>query len=185
MTHTAEEEQFTVQSLSWSGTEFPSMGGKGADVKIILLWLGNRGLDQLAPSRETTLVVACLQSVAQFISVLDNEPMFMTAAGRLQAVQHGWNFLRCYVELAACAIAARRCRWLLRPKLHTVAEIIYKLEVVSYMNPKFSSCFMDEDFVGWACRLAKSLHPETVGLRSLQRYLAHLELRWLQPCSPP
>jgi hypothetical protein len=177
-TSTACESDFTEGALGWAA--FPELGGKGADIKLAICWLASEALvfAGRSPGRVEKLIASCLQCLARLIDILDANGMFLDEKPRLHAMECGWGFLQAYAALASDAMASGKLRWRLQPKLHTVAEMILRLES-SRLNPRFTQCFMDEDFVGRVARLSRMCHPRAVGLRTLQRYLAQLTARWL------
>ena len=75
------------------------------------------------------------------------------------------------------AIASGRMRYKLRPKLHYLHHAIIDLQKTR-LNPFFSTCFLDEDYMGKVKALSSKCHASTVVHRTLQRYLILLGQRW-------
>jgi hypothetical protein len=75
------------------------------------------------------------------------------------------------------AIASGRMRYKLRPKLHYLHHAIIDLQKTR-LNPFFSTCFLDEDYMGKIKALSSKCHASTVVHRTLQRYLILLGQRW-------
>lgn len=82
-----------------------------------------------------------------------------------------------YVALAAEALQNNELIWALRPKLHAMSHVILGVEADS-RNPKYFSCFLDEDFLGKVVKVAAKCHRVTVCGAVLQRYLVRMLRRW-------
>ena len=82
-----------------------------------------------------------------------------------------------YVALAAEAVQNNALMWALRPKLHGLCHIILGAAADS-RNPKYFSCFLDEDFLGKVIKVAEKCHRVTVCGAVLQRYLVRMLRRW-------
>lgn len=94
-----------------------------------------------------------------------------------------FQFLRAYKKLAKIHWDAFEARFALLPKLHFIHEIEHELRrqarVASWvLNPICETCSMDEDFVGRCAYLTRCVDARTCALRSIQRYLAQLSIRW-------
>ena len=93
------------------------------------------------------------------------------------------QFLRAYGKLAKIHAHECEARFGLLPKLHFIHEIENELRrqarVASWvLNPICETCSMDEDFVGKCAYLTRCVDARTCALRSIQRYLAQLSIRW-------
>ena len=96
--------------------------------------------------------------------------------------------LLAYNALAAAAVEAGVPLWKVLPKHHALSHIAYDNGGV---NPRWVSCYPDEDMVGRVKRIYQRCHGQTAPERCLQRYLILLGLRWqtqalaLRGMSPP
>ena len=119
-------------------------------------------------------------SVTTFQMVLDNAGTFLTEDEAARALEAGELYIRIYMHLACRSLAAAKPRYYVRPKLHSLAcETLSRLRCNSRFNPRYVSCWTDEDFVGKVCSVSKgSVHPTTLSLRILQRSLLYLN-SWL------
>ena len=78
-------------------------------------------------------------------------------------------------SLATFSVQAEQCRYLIRPKVHQLGHLIYHFGCV---NPRYSSNFLDEDFMGFSKGLASKAHPLFMPVHVLNRYSIAVTLRW-------
>ena len=71
------------------------------------------------------------------------------------------------------------------PKLHSIEEILFEMEtqandpsVFGVYNCLAESCSVDEDFIGKAAVIARSVSPRATSLRTIERYLVQLFQIW-------
>ena len=94
------------------------------------------------------------------------------------------QFLRAYLKLAQLYVVACEPRFALLPKLHMVHEIEFELRRQGrlsrwVLSPIVETCSMDEDFVGRCAVLTRKVSPQQCALRSIQRYLAQINIFWM------
>jgi hypothetical protein len=175
---TASESDFTP--IAMVKDMFPHLGGKGADVKVTLGFLAAQ-LHNAASAQpghwELVRAATCFYYMVRWIAILDREPMFMSAEAAAEYRDAGFAYLRLYNSLAHSCVQAGVRRWKVRPKCHVLAHIFLRTEF-SRMNPRFWSCWSDEDYIGKVCKLARATHSGTVARRTLDRWLANLAVRW-------
>ncbi len=94
------------------------------------------------------------------------------------------EFLKAYMRLATIyTLDVQEPRFGLFPKLHMIHEIEYELrrqarQACWCLNPICETCSMDEDFVGRSALLTRKCSPRACALRTIQRYLAQLNISW-------
>lgn len=71
----------------------------------------------------------------------------------------------------------------LLPKLHFLHEVAFEMKrqagIASYtFNPAVHSCALDEDAIGRAAAVTRCVSPKLISLRTLQRYLAYIQIAW-------
>ncbi len=71
----------------------------------------------------------------------------------------------------------------LYPKLHWVHEVAHLMRRQARAcdfayNPASYSCSLDEDFIGRLAAITRCVSPRIIARRTLQRYLAHIQLAW-------
>ena len=82
--------------------------------------------------------------------------------------------LQSYNYLAAESISKKEKNWKIVPKFHAITHIAYD----SRANPRRNSAYDDEDIVGQMKRLYNTCHVMTAALRTLQRYVLQMCLKW-------
>jgi hypothetical protein len=175
---TASESDFTASAMEKD--MFPHLGGKGADVKVALAFLAKE-LSRAAsaqPGQEIERAATCFYFLVRWLAILDQEPMFMSAEATAECTAAGFDYLRLYNSLAHMCVQASVRRWKVRPKCHVLAHILLR-SGFSRMNPRFWSCWADEDYIGKVCKLARATHPAAVARRTLDRWFANLAVRWI------
>lgn len=144
---------------------------------MVLCWLGSF-VAEYAQGGDlyVQLVGTCFWSLAKFLAVLDHEGLVMRSETRQSACHWGTVFLRAYMALASHALQEGLLLFKV-PKDHVFQEMLLALNSSS-LNPRHTSCFGDESYVGKVCKLVRATHPLTAARRTLQRYVAFLILRW-------
>lgn len=122
---------------------------------------------------ELSFQAVCAWSLHQFGSLLDHSPLWLSDSLAQQVEQIGMLYLQTYMKLAETAMAQSLPRYRLRPKAHAFhCEVLCKLRSGSRLNPRFHSCFNDEDYVGRCCSVGRqSCHPNTMARRVLERLM--------------
>lgn len=119
----------------------------------------------------------CAYSYAKLLHVWDLADRWLDAEEVAESLEVGRIFLMTYGWLAAEATRDIKALWKVRPKHHYVDEMIERIRE-THMNPRHQHCFMEEDFAGKLSKLAKKCHRGTVCVRSIERYLLYLTVRW-------
>ena len=78
-------------------------------------------------------------------------------------------------QLANLALEKNQVRWHVRPKSHILEHHIYDF---SHLNLRYTSNYLDEDFVRRTKRVASVVHPRCVARNTLLRYCLAATLRW-------
>ena len=168
---------FTLNSLHLvDGLWFPFLGGKAADVRLVLQWLAC-SVDPPLPE-EPTLAV---RSLARFVYTLRRAGILLSKEAQEAAYSSGWLFIQEYHRIAAAAQQRGEGLYEIRHKTHYFVHIVQRLGSCP-INPQISSCWSDEDFMGRIGAIASMCHRRSAPERTLQRYLLLLmrELR-LEP----
>ena len=162
-----------------SKKHFPCMGGnlKAAHVKVYLRFLADQAYRLCTGTPHSKLRAVCAWGMAHFLHVLDMSPRILPHGKTEEAVHALQAFLDAYQRLAVEATQAGQCLWKVRPKHHYTVHL-GKFLRASRQNPRHTSCFMDEDYVGRVARLAKSCHWLSCPKRTLERYILVVACRW-------
>ena len=169
-----------LDGLSWAdfgiadSFSYPHFGKKAYSCKIFASFLAERL--QAAPGLERQ--AACAWHLCEFQRICDSAGNFLSDDERLGAVQAGQLFLDFWAELAHQNYVALRANYKLRPKHHAFAHwVVHRLRAGSRMNPRLTSCWLDEDYVGRVCRTARGTHSNSLGRRTLERVLLEMNRR--------
>lgn len=100
---------------------------------------------------------------------------FFTPEEHEEVIRHFEAASLCYHALSE--ESHRRGVFLYRwtPKNHALVHIY--LDCFN-INPRRTTCYQDEDMVGRMKRIYNGCHPDTAPMRSLQRYIIVIGLRW-------
>ena len=100
---------------------------------------------------------------------------FFNREQKAECVNQFEDALHCYHALSKLrhTDGKKLYRWL--PKHHALVHIFMDY---GFINPRKVSCMQDEDMVGRAKRLYNGSHPAWAPLRTIQRYLIMVGLRW-------
>lgn len=122
--------------------------------------------------------------VNQFMRGVYQHDCWIPASDALPLASALFAFLRAYFYEAH--LSYRTCeesKFALFPKLHALHHIAWLMrrqgETCSHvLNPAVEICSIDEDFVGRKAVLTRSVSPRLMALRSIQRYLAQIQVAW-------
>lgn len=84
-------------------------------------------------------------------------------------------FRTCLNKLATHAYEKKLLRYHFRPKLHQLGHLVYHFLP---KNPRYYSCYVDEDFVSRTKQLALKCHPLFVSQQVCFRYSLRMCLSW-------
>ena len=159
--------------------EFPFIGGKGADVRLISLWL-HYFVSHDHPETEIPVVVAapwyddlklCLHYLACFTHDISSMPVLLLADQSAKLRRLGEAFVVVYLRLASVAVSSGMTHFKIRPKVHYLHHLALRIKI---LNPKVVSCFGEESYMGVIGKLAGMCHRRTMPHRVIQRYMLRL-----------
>ena len=78
-------------------------------------------------------------------------------------------------KMGSIAVSKSHTRWRQRPKGHGLEHLVYDFH---YLNPRYASKFLDEDFIRRSKRLALTADPKYVSQQILFRYAIAACLKW-------
>ncbi len=134
------------------------------------------------PTAEGELCATMMWSLATFFHVLDQSGRWMTPEQQKLALRCGNLYLLSYQALATVNQNARRYNYKVRPKQHYFSCGLLTQIEASFLNPRFTHCFLDEDFMGRISRLAKHSPGRSTTYRTIQRWVLFMSQRWEQLC---
>jgi hypothetical protein len=184
-------EPWTHKEVHYSRIrQYPHMGGKAATVRLIILFL-HSFLEEIAQrgyvdEARKFLPVAqvpwfgilrpCVHNLASYIHRVSTYPVLLQPQQVEGLRRSGTNFLVLYRGLAAQQLADGSTHFKIRPKLHFLHHVQL---LQGRLNPKVTSCWNDETFIGNVTNVAGMTSRLSMSLRTLQRYMQRLakELR--------
>ena len=99
---------------------------------------------------------------------------FLTRDERSALIDRTEKALLAYNALAVESYDADVALYEVKPKHHALLH----LAIDFGLNPRRTSCYLDEDMVGRAKRIYVGCHGLSAPKRSLQRYIIIIGLRW-------
>lgn len=166
--------------------EYPYIGGKGADVRLISVWLHHFMQQAPRPPGEVDWwddLRLCLHSLARFVHGVASMGIVLQPAETAKLKSAGISFVVVYLRLASLAVRQGMTQFKVRPKLHYFHHLVMDLKK---LNPKVVSCFGEESYMGVVGKLAGRVHRRTMPQRTIQRYLVKLsEIFGGERATPP
>lgn len=150
---------------------------KAAHMKIMIIYLASRLHDMNPTTEYEKLRATMMWGLATFVHILDTSPMWLSIEQANEACYAGRAFCMSYQKLAVINEDLRICLYKIRPKNHFFDHQVDDLER-NRLNPNRVNCMQSEDFIGRNARLASKTHRWTVSLRTLERYMITLRMRW-------
>jgi hypothetical protein len=172
---TVDQLDLNVLAVLSPTMDFPCYKGKGHDARVIMSWLADH-LQEAGP--DFAVQAECAWGMAAYMHVLDTAGQWLTPAQAASAIEAGTAYLTNYVTLANKAASMAKPRYKLKPKLHSFQHQHVENLKTSAFNPRYASCWGDEDMIGRLATCSRGTHPNTVGLRVLQRFVLELNRRW-------
>lgn len=93
-------------------------------------------------------------------------------------------FVKTYMFMAHLSYNTHEeSKYALLPKLHALHHVAWLLKRQASsceyaLNPATETCSLDEDFVGRAAVITRSVSPRLMAKRTIQRYLAQIQVAW-------
>ena len=190
----AEKKHPTIRTFSLGtlhrtkASNFPFLGGKGADSVMVLMFLeffidlkAAQVQDQDV-SRKMDAMLETIKGALHFVGIHHTHRLFLDPYCADLLWQSGARLLRGYALLANDSIQMQRRLYSLRPKVHYFHHILYDLQLQlaaghsSILNPIIFGCEGNEDFIGRVSRLSRKVSPRLASRRTIDRYLLACKL---------
>lgn len=188
----ATQPRFTPSRLSRKGRQsYACLSCKASPSKAIAKWVAERARDHAnkpTASEMDKLVATCLTCYASSLDLMDHADLIMTEDEADRFYRLSLTHLQTYALLNKKSRALVGTRtigknlWLLLPKHHHHFHCAMKVRS-ERINPRSTSLFAGEDFIGRVSRIARVCHRTTVSERVLQRYLALIHLELSRKCA--
>ena len=126
--------------------DFPSLKGKGAEVKdlvrpLLEIWCDVRPAYHFETVRDMLRNEVSIQDILS----LHADDVFLPAAEAYRLVVATDNFFALYFMLVNAADLEHRLFWNMTPKFHF---FYHWARTAAFLNPRRSNCMQDEDYVG-------------------------------------
>jgi hypothetical protein len=96
--------------------------------------------------------------------------MFLTEDGRVEIAELGNMLASMYSQLADLAFRMEFKLWKMNPKLHCFIHLC--VHQAPYCgNPRYFWCYGDEDLIGQLVDIAKGVHPATLAVSVLYKWM--------------
>jgi hypothetical protein len=164
-----------------SKTTYPELSStfKAASVKTVCLYLAKKVLDLHVPGdNHSKIRSTCAWAYADWLHTLDLSDRIFLPTQRDRASRSGRLFLVTYQTLAEESIAERTWLYKVRPKHHDYDHVVMLLEAGSLLNPRFLTCFAEEDLMGKLKRIGLKCSRQTAPVRMLEWWLLTVDRRW-------
>ena len=96
--------------------------------------------------------------------------MFLSEAVRIEIPVLGNQLMGMYVQLSVMAAFRHMQLWKMSPKMHLFLHLCIH-QAPLYGNPRFYWTYGDEDLAGRLITMADKLHPETLTVSLLMKWL--------------
>ena len=127
---------------------------------------------------ETYLVWLLFQQWHVFEAICKRSSRFLSEAVVPELVEATELALKTHSVLHARATARGLLRWQIQPKQHMASHLGYDMAGRFRLNPRCTTNYADEDFVGKIKKIMASCHGRTAGRMGVSRYIILIGLRW-------
>ncbi len=168
--------EFTPSALGLTDADqYPVMETtKGAHNKLLLEFVADAAeIFAVTQATEESMQVATMtRSLQDAVKLMDRCGEVMSETEASECCEGLETYQREYAALASQATDREELLWKLRPKFHVVAHIVLSMRE-THLNPRYWSCWMDEDFMAKCRALCQKVRARgvTVSRNALQRYI--------------
>jgi hypothetical protein len=165
----------TLQRVRPSG-DWPKLRAKAAQTRHLARYalhlistFGNfESLDEWTRTHDQLALGVC-QMLVRFYQLLDSEAQFVSDAAKAEFKDVGNNLGGMYARLAAMAFARELKMWKTSQKHHQWMHLC--VDQIVNGNPKNFWCYGDEDLVRIMIGISHSVHPRTLSVSVLCKWL--------------
>lgn len=173
---------FTRANLHFTkASSFPFLGGKGADVTLVMMFLDFfLRMCLQDPKDGDRILLQAMHQICQgtlnYLGVMHSHDMWLPLSCTGFMYKQGLTALRAYSFCAKKAMDSNRHLFCMRPKFHYWAHTIWELKrsyqdsVPWTLNPVLFNCEQNEDFIGRVSRISRHVSPRLPIQRTLERY---------------
>jgi hypothetical protein len=180
----SSQPRFTVAKLGMQSlSNSPELDTKAYNSRVITGYLAEAASAELLrdESHHALLRAAAVWGLAALYDRVERAPRIMSREEADAAAEAGMVSLQAYNALAVESVAAMRCRWTCKPKLHKVHHLIRDMQktrqALSSRHVRCWTCGVHCSDVCWMisdlCCIVHSLNAETVHLSGLNFRFFH------------
>ena len=108
--------------------------------------------------------------LVRFCHILQDEANFISEAPRAELPGLANQLMSFYSQLADMAFTANYKLWKVSPKMHLFMHLCLH-QAIFYGNPRYYWTYGDEDLVGRLISIAEGLHPTTLTVSILMKWV--------------
>jgi hypothetical protein len=117
-----------------------------------------------------TLALGVCQLLVRFYEILELNSMFLTDADKVELPNLANQLMGMYSKLAVMCADRQLRLWKVSPKMHLFLHLCIE-QAVACGNPRFYWTYGDEDLVGILIGVAEGVHPSTLAISVLTKWL--------------
>ena len=187
-----KDEGMPIQKMQEWSEKTISMGASGATptlaerikgslTKQIFFWVAAETqrivTDGIDTSHYAKKRASCCWHLLRYVNITDQAGWRLSNDEAVAQLEHGWEFLKLYAELAADALRHEQLAYKVRPKLHYLWHTFMEA-YKTRLNPRRYDLFAAEDFIGRIKRLGAQCHRSSLSQRVCDRLRIFYAHRW-------
>jgi hypothetical protein len=166
----------TPERVRTSG-DWPKLKSKAASTRALagyaldlaLRFANVTSLDEWTRTHDEMSIAVC-QLLVEFYTIIGFESQMLSAAAKIRIPELANQLAAIYSKLSVMSYDRRLRMWKLSPKLHLFLHLcLHQAPVIG--NPKFWWTYGDEDLVGQMIDIAEGVHPATLAVSVLSKWL--------------
>jgi hypothetical protein len=158
-------------SKSWPKLKAKAAATRHAAAYALELMLTHASTDEADPWYQADqMAIGVCQLLVQFYAMLQFESRYLSAAATAAAPELGRKLSILYGRLSTFAFNMGIKLWKVMPKLHLVIHLCED-QMPVFGNARYYWTYGDEDLVGHLIEIAESVHPRTVAISLLMKWL--------------
>ena len=128
-------------------------------------------------------ILTAIKAGNRFMKCLYHTGLWLTSAEQLVLIESGRESIYAFQKLARKAFQLGLTRWKFQPKIHMLAEVLFRIDSerrgnIPSLSPLVWCTQQDEDFVGRVSSMSRFVSVRTVHSRTLGRYKIALAAHW-------
>jgi len=162
--------KLTCQRIKKPG-DWPKFLGKAADTRRLVYFAAELAKEHNSRSEHDMVRQAACDALVRILDVMEAEPRFLSPAARQQLIRLSRAFMAAWAKLSTEALQKGQRAWKMTPKFHLMQHI---LEHQSWINPRFTWAYADEDLQRILKDVALSCHSNNTPFMVLFKWAVHM-----------